>query len=353
MRIASHRACLTMKFIDRDLKALTLLSIIIPVSLLVSFRFAGILPEPPTGIAETLTLETVEWEFERPADDLGIREKAASFYRSDKSSVNVSINFGHYQEKMSHYGGDDVLDIIVSLVAHIESGFVNDIQIAFREYYERSQVRLPSPELYPVDYKSMKNLTIENWGYCFDRWWLLPNNTKAFIKANGVNTPSNVYFSVPFHWILRSQNNQSHQAEITSETSYYNGTVYKRVVQSFRLKLAPDSYNSFDTALEIQNETYSKLYLGGYDAKDYFKTYLIQGQRIDVHVNATFLSLSLSTPDLDLYLYDPTGNLRASPTDQRDYHKTISFVADITGHWYIETRAYENDGFYSITVEVH
>lgn len=49
----------------RDLKVLTLLSVVVPVSLLVTFRLTGILPEPerPITIAETITLDTIKWEF--------------------------------------------------------------------------------------------------------------------------------------------------------------------------------------------------------------------------------------------------------------------------------------------------
>lgn len=47
-----------------EMKIFFVLSMIVPLGLLTTFRFAGVLPEPPTLV--TIAAEPVSWQIDRP-----------------------------------------------------------------------------------------------------------------------------------------------------------------------------------------------------------------------------------------------------------------------------------------------
>jgi len=317
-------------------KPLALLSIIVPVSLLVSFRLTGIL-SGPIAIAETITLETVKWESERPNALINLREKAQSFYDGD-IAIDQSIGIHHYDPDDWGYGGSSRVSLTVNITSSVPVGYISNIRLNFLENYENARINFFGDH----QLMNLGNLSITG----FKDW-----ARDVFVNLTGLNRPNKVYFWAPVHWVLRSQNNQTHLLDVVSETVYFNGTVYKKVVQPFLLKIGPDENNSFETAEEIHEGNYPKLFLGppGGDIKDYYKIYLIQGNRIKVYVNGTS---SPGKPDFGLYLYDPNRNLIVAKDSGLTYFEIIDVVANSTGFWFIEVRIFENLGFYSLTISL-
>ena len=76
--------------------SLALLSIIVPVSLLATFRLTGVLPEPPKP--ETITVETVSWNMSRPSDFTTVDERVENVYADDVALVRLGIFIGGYYE---------------------------------------------------------------------------------------------------------------------------------------------------------------------------------------------------------------------------------------------------------------
>lgn len=333
-------------------KPLTLLSIIVPVSLLVSFRLTGILsgPEGSVTIAETMTLETVKWESERPYGMIGINDEAQSVYNGDVEIIQ-NILIDRYDptnlETAWIFGGGycSSISLTANITASVPVGFVKNVRLSFYEHYEDARI----------------GIWIENPLFHTKNLSIVESTSKltgkeAFVDLIGVNTPSSTDFWVPVRWMLRSPNNQTHQLDAISEVVYFNGTVYKKVVQPFQLKIVPDDNDSFETAEEIREGYYPKLFLGPPDGdiKDYYKINLSQGQRIEVYVNGTSWSWPISTnpaPDFSLYLYDPERNLVVAK-ESRSYFEIIDDVANSAGFWFIEVRIFENLGFYSLTISL-
>lgn len=327
-------------------KAALLLSIVVPVGLLTAFKVTGVLREPttPITVSETITLETVKRELERPSSTISTEERIRSLY-DDDLLINQNIFIHHYVEEMQDYGGSDCVSMIINVTATVQEGYLVNAYVAFHEDYQPSQVYMPSPESEPVFYASLENLSIIDSACAFERWWLLENNTKAFIKAAGENSPNAVYLWAPAHWILRSPNNYTHQMQIICEITYFNGSAYKKVVQPYLLKIGLDDNNSFETAHEIfSGITYSKLYLGESDGRDFYRIHVKEGDSLTIQTEAS----SVAKPNFYLDVYNPEREwkVRSGP----EYSHSTSFVANSTGYWFIKTGRHDNHGFYTLTI---
>ena len=323
-----------MKKLTGFAKALILLSIAVPMSLLAIFKLTGVLHEP-TIVPETTTLETIKREFERPRLRVEIRETAEGSYRDNNASILYSVFMGGYYEGSARYGSSDYVLLTTNVTATVREGYIESVHWVFREDYENARINF---------FEEHQFFQLENLSIVDLKDW----SKQVFINLSGVNRPTSVYFWTPVDWVLRSPYNQTHRMEIISEVTYFNGTAYRKVVQPFYLKIRPDDTNSFDTADTINSgTTYTKLYLGGYDDEDYYKIHLNEGCFIKVEANGT----SSPMPDFYLDLYDPSRNRKArSPS--HGYSHFVTFTADSSGDWFIRTRLYENWGFYSLNVSV-
>jgi hypothetical protein len=70
--------------------SLALLSIMIPVGLLATFRLTGVLEEPPTP--EIITTETVKWSMQRPAETIfEIGETIENSYADNDTQITFEF----------------------------------------------------------------------------------------------------------------------------------------------------------------------------------------------------------------------------------------------------------------------
>jgi hypothetical protein len=329
----------------RNWKAALLLSLIVPIGLLTTFKITGMVREPAT-VSETMTLEPVKWELERPDNIIAIEDTVKSFYDDESISVNCSVFVYGYHD-ISEYASDYV-SLSVNVTATLQAGFVDNVNITFLEDYEDSAVWVPNAERDTKFYENLRNLSIVDWAQPFSRWWRLHDDVKAFIKADGINQPSNVCFWSPAHWILRSPRNQTHLMEVAVELVYFNGTVYKRLVQPYQLKIGPDNNNSFETAGEITGEAHS-LYIGGYDTDDYYKFYVQEGHKISIGVDM----MRIVTANVDLLLYDSEQNYKDHVRLDRPPYPSLNFTAYSSGYWYIQIHLRACHTFYSLTVNTY
>lgn len=214
------------KLNSRNLKALTLLSVVLPISLLVSFRLTGILQEPIT-ISETITLETIKWEFERLNQTVTLNETLESQYSNSEMSTIMRVMIGSY---IDHDPGfDDYVTMGVSTNSTITTlnGFVESVYITL---HKDNQCIVEWQEtLFHFENLSLVG-KVE--GFIRDR--------EAYINLRNMNHSKVIYLSATPTWFLLTPNSQTHQMEITFELTYYNGTAYKKLIQLFQLKLLGD-----------------------------------------------------------------------------------------------------------------
>ena len=201
------------------------LSIMVPIGLLATFRLTGVLQESPKP--ETITIESVDWNMSRPIDLLDpivVAEKIENSYTDGLASVRLGIIVDHYHENDKIYGfGKDILVFAVYVNASISEGFIESMDVYFREEGNSCMVWLYRDP----DWITLVNLKVTN---IIDRYNAMENYVKACIKTVGLNQPKYVYMWRPVGWNLLDENDSDHELEITLELSYRYGSVYRKVV---------------------------------------------------------------------------------------------------------------------------
>lgn len=328
---------------NRKWLTIALIGIIIPVSLLVTFKLTGILTS--STIAETFTADTVNWNMERPNDNFWLREKVENSYRSEEVLVRLDIFIDGYSEYWQGYGGRDLINMNVSMTANVHDGWVGRAYFVFYASYNQSKVVMYSPDKWAVMYSMLENLSITDWGCGIFKEEPLKEGVNAFIDTVGTANPSRAYFNCPVHWVFKSPNNQTETLEIVVEITYFNGTAYKKAVLPITLNTVADTSYSFETAENITAGTYQG-YLDRKDQEDYYRIWIENGQTIEAQMTPP------SQTDFDLYLYNPQRKLAASSEIRGAEIERIAFTADSTGWWYIKTLVKISNGKYTLQVKL-
>lgn len=331
-------------------KVALLLCIIIPVSLLTAFKLTGIIGGPasePIEIAETKTLEPAKWELERPNYSTAVTENYTSenvttAYSINDFSINSTITVNSF-DASSDYGSSACLHMKISASASVLEGHVVNVNIIFYENYTASQVYLFELRFAQLDNLSITNSVGGN---------QLSDAPKAFISMATSNSPKEAGFrNCIIHWVLRSPYNQMHQLEVNIQSTYFNGTAYKKVIQPFLLKIWPDDNNSFETAEELGVNQTRRAYIEysgyGVDIVDYYKIWLQNDITADLILNY------IGGGGIEVQVHDPSKNLAACLLNQvNSSSKQITLDIKETGWWYIKLTAPDTPFFiYTITVK--
>jgi hypothetical protein len=318
--------------------SVAVIAIIVPVSvmtLLLNGFFSSATPE-------CLTAETVTWEIERPSEMLDIHQVAENIYTNEEASLNLTVYVDGYDEQCGMYGGHDSLPMSVYVAAKVGNGFVKNVNIAFYNDTQPSQVDLFEWS----ELGQFENLSLIKYSH----GWPSEQYVKASANLTGINNPSKVYFNAPTHWILRTANDKSHHLTVTSEITYYNGTAYKRVVLPIMLRVIADAGNSFETARTISFGNHTAFIHWGDDPEDYYKIWLDTNQVINIQLSMPRPSAGLC---LDLYLYSPDGILVANSSSRKpDSIEQITYIINQSGNWYIQVLdPYAGYTLYALSIE--
>lgn len=207
----------------RNLKAVFILFIVALVSLLTTLRFAGILQEPTR---ESMTLEAIEWEFERPNQSVLVDNKLDATYAGNGFLLTMYIWIETYSENLQSGADYDYLTMWIMINASIQNpnSYIENVDVNLHKD-NQSTVDWPETQCY------LENLSLSVRLQGF--WW----RDDAYLRLAGVNKPDNVHLWAMAIWFLPTPNNQSHQMEATYELTYSNGTVRNKIVQPFQLKI--------------------------------------------------------------------------------------------------------------------
>lgn len=317
-------------------KAVLILSLVVPIGLVVSFRAANV-THGPLAISETVILDPIRWQHEMLDSKINLMETIEGHYSSD-IVVNQSILVAVFEAQNPRYDGWDDVQLSLNCAASVDEGFVESVHLSLKDDYEYGRMHLGWPDLIKTE-----NLSMTNYRALAQ---------EVFADLQGVGQPRNASFnSLWADWAFYSPYNQTHEAEAYFEITYYNGTAYKEVVQPFLLRLVPDS-NMRDTAVKITpGIKYSGLFLGGDNYADFYKIGLVQGQSVRVEVNDT--GYPLYGPDFYMVVYDPAGNVVIPGNSNQTYFfHEVDFNANATGDWYIEVHKFVSSGFYTLEVDI-
>ncbi|MBS7632344.1 hypothetical protein KEJ15_01810 [Candidatus Bathyarchaeota archaeon] len=320
------------------------MAVVLVAGVLAGLKLSGFFDQ--VVIAETITLEPATWELERPEGyvDLDIGHRAENIAASNEFLANLSATPWSHRDGSELCAAVDEILVWFTAKVSMKSGFVDNLNVSFFESNDLVKV-----DSYYYNDKEYLNLKIESHAGC-NNAWLLGNDTRAFVFLKGESQPKNVSFREIFHLCLQGSYNQTHQVSLRVEVTYFNGSVFKRLIQPFELKVSPDDNNTFDTAQEVAgNETYARLFIGGYDVADFYKIQARQGQTINIHFNYTLYGVP---PLVYPCLYDPSGAPRVI-SDKPLSEGSITFSIDMDGYWFIEIHSYSSyRSFYMLKVDV-
>lgn len=324
------------KLNGRELKALFVLSIVVPVGLFATLRLTGILQEPPT--LETITVEPVSWQMDRPSMTVGfVDERIENALTTDEASVGIGVQIATYCDDTSEepFNGGDGVTFRVHVNTTMEPGFVASFAVRF--YSIDSNAFVFISQYFLVNHNATVTL-MKHIG---------TNTSEPYILATVVDSPC--YLSTQVYWVFYDQNLEGHQLRVAFEFTYQNTSVYKTLVLPILLEMVQDIGNTFDTAKNVTAGEHR----GCIDTIDYVDMYSVtleEGQIININLTPP------KTANYDLYLYNPNHDMVANSTQTENKPEYISHVVDETGTWYL--KVYNQywpslmQGIYTLKVEV-
>jgi hypothetical protein len=207
--------------------SISLAAIILPITVLATLKFSGILPEPQQP--ETITLEAIKWEFTRPNQTVDIFYVVEAFYNNDGLTASPEIHIWDYVDRP--YGGyyyDSLyMEIRTNATVAISNGFVENVYITL---HKDNQSSIGLAIARKLDYDA-ENLSLIDFSGA-STW-----GSKAYFNLKGMGQPRSAYFSAGAFWLLPTPNSQTHWLNVSFELTYYNGTAYKKVIQPFQLNV--------------------------------------------------------------------------------------------------------------------
>lgn len=313
--------------------AITLAAVILPMSLLTTFKLVGIIPEPQTP--EIITLEPINWEMERPLYSMNVGEEIKNTYTDDGVTIEMGVFAAHYS-KDDHFYDADLLEFSV---------FINATQGAILS----SMIRY-----YPLDENAVL-LIIEDYRHTLilrnatatEMNKVGTNSSEAYVAIKAFNKPC--YISSAALWMFYDKNSDAHQLLGELEILCFNGSVYKKIVTPIHLEVwAPEAGNDFETAKSISPGRYLA-YLDAYrDIEDYYVTWLEGGHVMNIQISYPD---PYHLADFDLYLYDCNKELRASSCSLGlGVTEHVTFIANYTGLWYIRIHGASGLGLYTLEI---
>ena len=230
---------------NRSGKVLLLILIIVIASILSAFMVIGIFNSSPT-IAKTRTLEAVTWSMPVPTDTRHLFEQSlAPTYADSEVSVSCSLFMAEYHGDTSSVFGGPYLAVPAEINANVasSSGFVYDINVSFHQAADWMTWT------YPLNFSGsyLQQLASPRIGLSVASVDYGPD---AFMYFIGQNHSRSVDLGVVPIWGFTSSN-AVHSMEADVSITYFNGTVYKRLVQPFQLEMhAGQHYLEVDTIVE-------------------------------------------------------------------------------------------------------
>jgi len=211
-----------------EIRALFILSIIVPVGLVTSFRLTGILKEPPK--VERITLEPVTLTLSRPTETIAITNKSVqNEWTQESALITANIDILSYHEGWadSPFYGYDGLTFKTYVNASVVRGYLSTVKISFHPVDAKAAVFV-SEERWDLHLENATLISLHYWG---------ANETDAYIKANALDSSCSVGSYI--FWILLDENIQSHELQITAEVIHISEASSGIITIPIRLRIIP------------------------------------------------------------------------------------------------------------------
>ena len=206
--------------------SITLLSIILPVGLLISFRLTGILPEPSQP--QIIEVETIGWNISKQKTSVTLNEIVESHYENDDvdGSVNFTIIIGTYHVGDPSYDYDDWLDLAIHCSANTNSTIIYLVKINFSQTDSASSFRISK------DPDRVETLNLDMSTHDSEA----TSTGEGYVVAKATNQTNHVFLGVVADWGFFNKE-ANHAITVTLETTIFNGTAYVKPVIPILLRV--------------------------------------------------------------------------------------------------------------------
>jgi hypothetical protein len=211
--------------------AITFVAIILPISLLTTFKLTGIIPEPT--VSEIITVDSVNWNMTRPLNPDGgycnIGETVENTYVNNEVAVGLCVNAAEYvhdpSPEVGPYFGRDGVGFAVFANFSIPKGFGVSLVVKYLPTDDNATVYVETSDYAVIQ----ENVSVT------DIRWFGTNENEAYAKAEILNSPC--YLNIDAYWVFDDQNSIDHTLNVTLEATYFNGTTYRRIVLPVTLQI--------------------------------------------------------------------------------------------------------------------
>jgi hypothetical protein len=304
--------------------------------MLITLKFTGILTDPyPT---ETITLDAVNWQMERPSVSINLFENITCNY-SDSIMTTAIVEIPRYYEGGLSFFDSDGIEFYVNV--SVTEGVATVISVEYDLMDTNQFVWISDDSLELVS----SNATITG----MKQFGI--NESDAHLQAEVVSCPC--YLASHVFWGFLDGDG-THGLEVVFKIMYFNGTTYRQVILPMQISMWADAGNNFENAAQIIYGNYTG-YVGiGMpppwcdDLDDYYMLWAEEGTNIRVKMvqmaNATNI-------DFDLYFYGPNKELLASSRQPRpNTAEVIVQTIEVTSWYYIRVEAAFGFGLYSLEI---
>jgi hypothetical protein len=205
------------KPIGPEMKALFIMSIVVPVGLLASLRLTGMLREP----VKVVIADPIHWRIERPSLGAGqsfsINQTVQNTYVDDHISVDINILIFHYFEDFLEipYGDNDGVDFRVNSSISTMQGHVESVLVRCEILDSNAGVWVST-----VEHLKVQNMNVTTTKYF--------GVDTAYVEAQILEPSSSLQTQVD--WVFADEHTQDHRLKVTSEVSYSTDEEGRKVV---------------------------------------------------------------------------------------------------------------------------
>lgn len=206
-------------------KSVFVASVMLPVLLFTALGLTTI-SDGHFEIAETTTLETVTWNATRTTDMFQRFDQFLTpTYADNEISASYLQTIGEYHGQTILFGSPYVgVPVEINASVGSPSSFIYDVNVSFHQ--ADSVIWVPPSNTITLAFP-LEGLSLTT----------VYDGPSAFMYLSGQNHSRSVCFAAAPWWLFTS-NSTVHSLRVDFTITYFNGTLYKRLIQPFQLDVS-------------------------------------------------------------------------------------------------------------------
>jgi hypothetical protein len=227
--------------------AFTLAAVILPISLLTTFKLTGIIPEPVAP--ETTTVDAVSWNITRPLNPMGgfcnIGKTVENTYVNNEVNVKLRVVASAYEHNpdpvIGPFFGRDGVILAIYADFSIPKGFGVSLVIKYLPTDNNATIYVSNAHWAVIQ----ENVTVT------DIKWFGTDDSEAYTDARILNSPS--HLETQSYWVFDDKNSMDHTLIVTLEATYFNGATYRRIALPVITGIIPEPVAPETTTADAVN----------------------------------------------------------------------------------------------------